>query len=564
MNFKKGIPIIILVLTITMSSVFSVVSLIALQKTIQPAKNHQQTANEIVFEDIRSEEQPLIWETHEDRKYGFSFKYPPKSSMERRDDLHYQLIRLQNYSKDDESLGFLPGEYYLEIFIFDYYMGHASWQPCQQALLNPQKVHLGEVVGYKGYSLESNGTRLVLCVERPDTAFFIQGAEYDKKAPLLDSILNSFNFYYSEEYARRILQSSIEFPETSLVAEEFVQYPVIVNIDKQSNSLLIETTKGFYLKCQRCLIRNTMFELIAPVLRKEYVLPEDYCSNSETIFDNGYYSVLLKEFEFSYGGNSYNIREFFRDSCGTAGADNYYEIENLTTGNRVAGFSADNGFILLGFGKNILIIARDSYVFYHQEGGRDSAFCYQTIFLSESVSESSQETFCYNNNLLEYSYPNGPYLSLVFSDGNLYLKVEEQVHFSLVSATDPLLAMIFTIGLPKYYLISSSSPEIIKIKKFLFQDWYSLQAIERERAIKMIDWSPKPEVSLGNEWLEELIKKTIYYELAEQSNLAWEKFDQDFAELSQKYPLKYPAGLTSNDVLAFKNQIQEKVRDYYK
>lgn len=136
-------------------------------------------------------------EKYRNKTYGFELSYPPNSTIETRDDLNYQYIRLQNYSATDDRMGLVAGEYYLEIFIFDHQKGHKSWESCTQQVVDAKKVELGVATGYRGYGQEggdAGGIRFALCAERPDVDYYIQGTENDQNAPLVNPILDSFKF----------------------------------------------------------------------------------------------------------------------------------------------------------------------------------------------------------------------------------------------------------------------------------------------------------------------------------------------------------------------------------
>ena len=137
------------------------------------------------------------WLTYTNEEYGFEFQYPPNSIIEPRQDLNYQYIRLQNYSPTNSRIGLAVDEYYLEIFIFDEKLGHKPWQSCEQSVVNPRKVDLGTITGYRGFGEvggDAGGIRFALCVKRPSVQFYIQGTENDEKASLVNQIFDSFKF----------------------------------------------------------------------------------------------------------------------------------------------------------------------------------------------------------------------------------------------------------------------------------------------------------------------------------------------------------------------------------
>jgi len=137
------------------------------------------------------------WKKYRNETYGFEFSYPPNSTVETRNDLNYQYIRLQNYSATDDRIGLAAGEYYLEIIVFDHQKGHESFESCTQQVVDAKEVELGVANGYRGYGQEggdAGGIRFALCTERPNVDYYIQGTENDQNAPLVNPILDSFKF----------------------------------------------------------------------------------------------------------------------------------------------------------------------------------------------------------------------------------------------------------------------------------------------------------------------------------------------------------------------------------
>lgn len=141
------------------------------------------------------------WLTYSNKEYGFELQYPSNTTIEPRQDTGHQYIRFQNYGFENSPRRPASEEYFLEIFIVDKKLGHAPWKPpCEQSLINPQKVDTGTSTSYRGLEslegLEGDvfGTRLVLCIKRPDVQLYIRGVQMDARAPTANRILDSFRF----------------------------------------------------------------------------------------------------------------------------------------------------------------------------------------------------------------------------------------------------------------------------------------------------------------------------------------------------------------------------------
>lgn len=137
------------------------------------------------------------WKTYKDSQYGFEFKYPAGSTVRRREKPSHLYIRLQNYSPDDKRRGLGKGEYYLEISIFDRQKGQKMGQSCQESVVMPQEIKIGNVFGYQGYGPpggDPGGSRYALCFERPDADLYIQVTERNEGTPIKNRIFDSFKF----------------------------------------------------------------------------------------------------------------------------------------------------------------------------------------------------------------------------------------------------------------------------------------------------------------------------------------------------------------------------------
>lgn len=145
------------------------------------------------------------WHSYISKKYGFRFLYPPGGDVQKRDDINYKYIRVQNYDLRALQQGSLnyeaalkPNEFYLEIFIIDPALGHGRWDPCQKAIENPKRTRQGDIVVYSGRDedLEGDpgGWRHVLCAELGKFDIWVQGTEGTRETPTVKAILNSFRF----------------------------------------------------------------------------------------------------------------------------------------------------------------------------------------------------------------------------------------------------------------------------------------------------------------------------------------------------------------------------------
>src|SRR5215813_1459120 len=91
------------------------------------------------------------WKIYRDDRYAFHLSYPPDSQVQTGRDRGYQYLRVHNYEPEPGSQGSMqPGEYHLEMLIFDHRLGHRMPSPCRDLVREPRQVRAGRVNALRG------------------------------------------------------------------------------------------------------------------------------------------------------------------------------------------------------------------------------------------------------------------------------------------------------------------------------------------------------------------------------------------------------------------------------
>lgn len=148
-------------------------------------------------ENMSSSSPPDGWEKFVNNKYSFQFYYPTNeyTTPEVRNEVY---TRIQNYSSEEDTLALLPGEYYLEINIWD---KSDSPQKCEKQMQDSTKVSLGNNTGYRGGRLpggDQGGVGFVICAETDDKKIWIQVTGEDESGNIANGILDTFQFVEKE------------------------------------------------------------------------------------------------------------------------------------------------------------------------------------------------------------------------------------------------------------------------------------------------------------------------------------------------------------------------------
>ena len=76
------------------------------------------------------------WQTYRNDRYMFRLSYPPDGQIQTRRDHQFQYVRIQNHETDPQG-ALQPGEYYLQVFIFDHRVGHKMKTSCRELVSVP-------------------------------------------------------------------------------------------------------------------------------------------------------------------------------------------------------------------------------------------------------------------------------------------------------------------------------------------------------------------------------------------------------------------------------------------
>lgn len=154
------------------------------------------------FQLLNSISDTTNWKTYTNSKYGFELQHPANSTVEALTAAGvspHQYIRIQNYTDKEviENKGKLvTGQYYLEITIYDYQLGHKSSEKCPENIANPKKVDLGAgVTAYRGNGLGGGDSApfiYAICANKPNVDYYIQASENFET--VASKIIDSFKF----------------------------------------------------------------------------------------------------------------------------------------------------------------------------------------------------------------------------------------------------------------------------------------------------------------------------------------------------------------------------------
>jgi hypothetical protein len=141
---------------------------------------------------------PVKWKTYRDERYAFRLSYPADSQVQTGRDHGYQYMRLHNYEAEPGNQnGLQPGEYHLEVLIFDHRLGHRMKSPCRELVRDAHQVRAGKVNALRGLAEqadEAGATSFALCLQAGKVDVLVMATEQDPLGPLANRILDGIRF----------------------------------------------------------------------------------------------------------------------------------------------------------------------------------------------------------------------------------------------------------------------------------------------------------------------------------------------------------------------------------
>lgn len=138
------------------------------------------------------------WKIYRNERYAFRLSYPADSQVQTGRDHGYQYMRVHNYEAEPGNQSALqPGEYHLEVLIFDHRLGHRMKSPCRELVREAHQVRAGKVNALRGLAEqadEAGGTSFALCLQAGKVDVLVMATEQDPLGLLANRILDGIRF----------------------------------------------------------------------------------------------------------------------------------------------------------------------------------------------------------------------------------------------------------------------------------------------------------------------------------------------------------------------------------
>ena len=138
------------------------------------------------------------WKIYRDDRYAFRLSYPPDSQVQTGRDRGYQYLRMHNYEPEPGGQGSMqPGEYHLEMLIFDHRLGHRMPSPCRDLVREARQVRAGKVNALRGLAErgeDPGATSFALCLQAGKVDVLVMATEQDPLGPIANRLLDGVRF----------------------------------------------------------------------------------------------------------------------------------------------------------------------------------------------------------------------------------------------------------------------------------------------------------------------------------------------------------------------------------
>jgi hypothetical protein len=138
------------------------------------------------------------WKVYRDERYAFRLSYPPDSQVQTGRDRGYQYMRVHNYDPEPGVQSAMqPGEYHLEVLIFDHRLGHRMKSPCRELVRDAHQVRAGRVNALRGLAGQADdpgATSFALCLQAGKVDVLVMATEQDPLGPVANRLLDGIRF----------------------------------------------------------------------------------------------------------------------------------------------------------------------------------------------------------------------------------------------------------------------------------------------------------------------------------------------------------------------------------
>ena len=162
----------------------------------EPATAYQDSV--VVQQEQAATPAVVKWKIYRDERYAFRLSYPADSQVQTGRDRGYQYMRVHNYEPESGGQSVMqPGEYHLEVLIFDHRLGHRMRSSCRELVREAHQVRAGKVNALRGLAEQGDdaaGTSFALCLQAGKVDVLVMATEQDPLGRLANRLLDGVRF----------------------------------------------------------------------------------------------------------------------------------------------------------------------------------------------------------------------------------------------------------------------------------------------------------------------------------------------------------------------------------